>query len=30
MLESYLNDRKQYVKIGQSKSTMLDETGGVP
>ena len=30
MLESYLNDRKQYVKIGQSKSTMLDETSGVP
>ena len=29
-MESYLNDPKQYVEIGQSKSTMLDETSGVP
>ena len=24
IMERYLNDRKQYVKIGQSNSTMLD------
>ena len=29
ILESYLNDWKQYVKIGQSQSTMLDVTSGV-
>ena len=30
ILESYLNDRKQFVKIGQSNSTMLDVTSGLP
>ena len=31
ILESYLNDRKQFVEIGQSNnSTMLDVTSGVP
>ena len=30
IMERYLNDRKQYVKIGQSNSTMLDVTSGVP
>ena len=30
ILESYLNDQKQHVKIGQSKSAVLDVTSGVP